>query len=180
MYISIPDCFMVSFIAGLIFGLVYELIRVVRLILRFRWAVFVCDIVFFILAAMFICKLSEFLGNYVRLYTVFGFGAGVFTYIVTIGRIFNALESAASTVWRMTLGRLFRKAKRGTRILYDKISQKIRGIFGKIHEYSVNREKNRPKHLHLKRKKLYNIKGNDIIGEGEKAHVIKATVRKSS
>lgn len=180
MNVSIPDCFMIAFAAGFIFGAVYELIRIVRLILRFRWAVIVCDIVFFILAAMFVCKLSEFLGNYVRLYTVLGFGAGVFTYIETIGRIFNALESAASLVWRRTLGRLFRKITACCGKIYDKFCQKIKEVFGKIHEIYADREKKRRDPLHLSDETLYNIKGNDIVGEGEKTHVIKATVRKSS
>lgn len=180
MNVSIPDCFMIAFVAGFIFGVVYELIRIVRLILRFRPAVIVCDIVFFILAAMFVCKLSEFLGNYVRLYTVLGFGAGVFTYIETIGRIFNALESAASLVWRRTLGRFFRRITSGCKKTYDKICQKAMGIFGKIHEIYGERVKKRREPLHLSDETLYNIKGNDIVGEGEKAHVIKATVRKSS
>ena len=48
MYVSIPDCFMIAFVVGLIFGLVYEALRIVRLILRFKAAVFLCDVLFFI------------------------------------------------------------------------------------------------------------------------------------
>ena len=48
---SIPDCFMIAFAVGLVFGLVYEALRIVRLILRFGAAVFICDIAFFMLAA---------------------------------------------------------------------------------------------------------------------------------
>lgn len=180
MNVSIPDCFMIAFAAGLIFGLVYEAIRIVRLILRFRIAIFLCDIVFFILAAMFVCKLSEFLGNYVRLYTVLGFGAGIFTYIVTIGRIFNVLESAASFAWRRTIGRAFNKLVRFSRKISGKIRHKGQEIFVKIHEYFENLEKKRRERLHLSHKMVYNSVGNDNIGEGEKAHVIKAKVRKSS
>lgn len=179
MNVSIPDCFMIAFAAGLIFGLVYEAIRIVRLILRFRAAVFLCDLVFFILAAMFVCKLSEFLGNYVRLYTVLGFGTGIFTYIVTIGRIFNVLESAASVAWRRTIGRALRFLLRTARNLMGKICHKTREVFVKIHEYSRNLEKKRLERLHLSQEMVYNNVGNDIIGDGEKAHVIQAKVRKS-
>lgn len=179
MNVSIPDCFMIAFAAGLIFGLVYEAIRIVRLIVRFRIAVFLCDIVFFILAAMFVCKLSEFLGNYVRLYTVLGFGAGIFTYIVTIGRIFNVLESAASIAWRRTIGRVLRKCVSMSRNLVGKIHHKARESFVKIHEYSEKLEKRRLERLHLSQEMVYNNVGNDNIGEGEKAHVIQAKVRKS-
>lgn len=179
MNVSIPDCFMIAFAAGLIFGLVYEALRIVRLILRFRAAVFVCDLVFFVLAAMFVCKLSEFLGNYVRLYTVLGFGAGIFTYIVTIGRIFNVLESAASVAWRATIGRALRFLLRTARNLIGKIRRKAKDVFVKIHEYSENMEKKRLERLHLNQEMVYNKVGNDNIGEGEKAHVIQAKVRKS-
>lgn len=179
MTVSIPDCFMIAFAAGLIFGLVYEAIRIVRLILRFRIAIFLCDIVFFILAAMFVCKLSEFLGNYVRLYTVLGFGAGIFTYIVTIGRFFNVLESAASIVWRKTIGRFLRKCVRLARSIVGKIRHKTGEVFVKIHEYSENLRKKRLEGLHLSQEMVYNNVGNDNFGEGEKAHVIHAKVRKS-
>lgn len=60
---SIPDCFMIAFAVGLVFGLVYEALRIVRLILRFGAAVFICDIAFFMLAAAAVFKLSESLGN---------------------------------------------------------------------------------------------------------------------
>ena len=181
MNVSIPDCFMIAFAVGLIFGLVYEAIRIIRLILKFRIAVFVCDIAFFILAAMAVCKLSEFLGNYVRLYTVLGFGAGVFAYIATIGRLFNVLESAASVAWRKTLGRLFNKIGAFIRKTFTNISRKTEGFFVKIHDYWDEQGKKRRERLNLSGKMLYNNEGNNItIGEDEKAHVIKARVRKSS
>ena len=181
MNVSIPDCFMIAFAVGLIFGLVYEAIRIVRLILKFRIAVFICDIAFFILAAMVVCKLSEFLGNYVRLYTVLGFGAGVFTYIVTIGRLFNVLESAASVAWRKTLGKLFHKVGAFAKNTFTRISHRSEEFFVKIHDYWDDHEKKRKERLNLNNKMLYNNEGNNIsIGEDEKAHVIKAKVRKSS
>lgn len=180
MNVSIPDCFMIAFVTGLIFGLVYEAIRIIRLILKFRIVVFVCDIAFFILAAMAVCKLSEFLGNYVRLYTVLGFGAGVFAYIVTIGRLFNVLESAASVAWRRTLGKLFHRIGVFVKKVLGNISQSFRAVFGKIHDYANKREKKRLEHLHLPDQMLYNNKRDMTIGEGEKAHVIKAKIRKSS
>ena len=182
MNVSIPDCFMIAFAVGLMFGLVYEVIRIIRLILKFRIAVFICDIAFFILAAMVVCKLSEFLGNYIRLYTVLGFGAGIFTYIVTIGRLFNVLESAASVAWRRTLGKLFRKAGDFTKRSFTKISHKSDKLFVKIHDYWIKNKEKRFERLNLKGKMLYNNEGNSIssIGEDEKIHVIKAKVRKSS
>lgn len=180
MYVSIPDCFMIAFAAGLIFGLVYEAIRIIRLILKFRIAVFVCDVAFFILAAYAVCRLSEFLGNYVRIYTVLGFGAGVFSYIVTVGRLFNVLESAASIAWRRTLGRLLHRIGAFFGKSFGKISYIVKGKIVKIHDLLAESTKKRSERLNLSNEKVYNKKGNDIlIGEDEKAHVIKARVRKS-
>lgn len=180
MTVSIPDCFMIAFSVGLIFGLFYEILRIIRLILRFRFAVFICDVAFFIISAFCVCKLSEFLGSYVRLYTVLGFGAGIFTYIATIGRLFNILESAASIAWRKTLGKLFRKFSALIKKLTGKMLQKFKAFFVTIHEYSDKLKKNHQGHLNLNSQKMYNNKGNNLIGEGEEVHVIKAKVRKSS
>lgn len=180
MYVSIPDCFMIAFLAGLIFGPVYELLRIIRLILRMRIAVFLCDIAFFIGAGFVVCKLSEFLGSYIRMYTVIGFGAGVFTYIVTLGRLFNSLEASAADVWRRTIGKLFRKLNRSTKNILIKIAQKSRGGIVKTHKYLSNFMKIHLKRLHLSGEKMYNIKGNDMLGEGENTHVINVQIRKNN
>ncbi len=181
MYVSVPDCFMIAFAAGLLFGVVYELFRIVRLILRFKAAVFVCDVMFFIMAALFLCKLSEFLGSYVRLYAVLGFGAGIFAYIVTVGRLFNLLESAASVVWRKTLGRLFRKTRSFVTQVLGKLSQLPKKAFGYFDKYLEAHQKSSQKDLHLHRKKMYNIKkGNPSIDERGNGNVIKAKVTKTT
>lgn len=180
MYVSVPDCFMIAFTAGLLFGSVYELFRIVRLILRVKTAVFVCDITFFALAALFLCKLSEFMGSFVRLYAVLGFGAGIFAYIVTIGRLFNLVESAASVVWRRTLGRLFRRISNLFTKSFGKLSQLCNKAFGYFHEYSSVHSKRRSKDLQLQTEKMYNDnKGNFSIDEGGNGNVIKAKVTKS-
>lgn len=176
---SIPDCFMIAFAVGLVFGLVYEALRIVRLILRFGAAVFVCDIAFFVLAAAAVFKLSEALGNYVRVYTVLGFGAGVFAYIVTIGRLLNLAESAASIAWRKTIGRLVHKIAYFVKKSFGIIAHKSKALFGNISKHLVNVRENHNKRLQLKRKTLYNKKRSDKIGESEEVHVIKATVRRS-
>lgn len=179
MYVSIPDCFMIAFVAGLIFGLLYEVLRIVRLILRFRAAVFVCDVLFFVVSALGVMTLSKSLGNYVRLYTVLGFGAGVFTYIVTLGRVLNLMESAASIVWRKTIGRLLHKISRSAKEAFGIMFQKMSLLFGKIYKDHKETKEKRLRDLKNSDKKLYNEKRLDKIGEGEYAHVIKAKVTKS-
>lgn len=179
MYVSIPDCFMIAFVAGLIFGLLYEVLRIVRLILRFKAAVFVCDVLFFVVSALGVMTLSKSLGNYVRLYTVLGFGAGVFTYIVTLGRVLNLMESAASIVWRKTIGRLLHKISRSAKKAFGIMFQKMSLLFGKIYKDHKETKEKRLRDLKNSDKKLYNEKRLDKIGEGEYAHVIKAKVTKS-
>ena len=93
---SIPDCFMIAFAAGLIFAVIYEILRIVRVMFPFQVVTFVCDIVFFVIAAGAVTKLSLSLGNYIRIYTVLGFGAGIFTYITTLGRLLNIVENAVA------------------------------------------------------------------------------------
>ena len=104
---SIPDCFMIAFAAGLIFAVVYEILRIIRIMFPFQVVTFVCDIVFFVIAAGAVTKLSLSLGNYIRIYTVLGFGAGIFTYITTLGRLLNIVENAVA-------GALFRQNFRQT------------------------------------------------------------------
>ena len=178
MYVSIPDCFMIAFIAGLIFGLVYEALRIIRLILRFRAAVFVCDVLFFILSALGIMTLSKSLGNYVRIYTVLGFGAGVFTYIVTLGRLLNLAESAASTAWRMTIGKALRKTGRCAKKCVITIRQKTGYTIGKISKDLKEQAEKRRRDLKSSAKTLYNKEKTEKLGEAD--HVIKAKVTRSS
>lgn len=187
MYVSVPDCFMIAFITGFLFGLVYEALRIVRLIFRLRLVVVVCDIAFFVLAGAAVCELSKILGNYVRVYTVLGFGAGVFTYIVTIGRLFNVIESGASVIWRKTLGKLFHKTARIAHLFIDNITQSVKLFIGKVHENMPKPQKNPIFGLKSRDKIVYNNNSSytdrDIdenIGGSEKAHAIKAKITKSS
>lgn len=171
---------MIAFAVGLIFGLVYEALRIVRLILQFKAAVFVCDIVFFTLSALAVFRLSVSLGSYVRLYTILGFGAGVFAYIVTVGRLLNLAESAASAAWRRTIGKLIDNIVNSTKKAFGIIAQKSKEQFGNISKHLDKVRENNSKRLQSSPKKLYNKNRLDKIGESEKVHVIKATIRKSS
>ena len=170
---------MLSFICGFIFGLVYELLRIIRLILRFRAAVFACDVLFFVLAALAVSRLSPMLGSYIRFYTVAGFGAGIFAYIVTIGRVLNLIESAASAAWRMTIGRLLRFAARKTRKAFGVFAQFCGSGIGKVSDFFGRRQKNILGYLHSKHKMMYN---DDNVNEkeSESRHVITAKIRRTS
>ncbi len=177
MYVSIPDCFMISFFFGLIFGLVYEALRIVRLLLPFRAAIFLCDVAFFVIASWAIMSLSEMLGSYIRIYTVLGFGAGVFTYIVTVGRLLNVAENAASNAWRKAIRSAFRACANVVSRFFGSISHKSKSAISKIAEY---RDKNLKKSIQLLKsdnQMMYNK--NRLEKIGGRTNAIKATVRKS-
>lgn len=178
MNVSIADCLAIAFAAGFLFGLVYEIFRIIRLILRFNAAVFICDLMFFIAAAFAVIQLSESLGNYVRIYTVIGFGAGVFAYITTLGRLLNLIESSMAIVWRKTIGRLFHKIGNFCAKSVGRIAHKIKAVFVKISEILADNNKKLQKNLHLQQEIVYNKKRLEKIGEGENKNVIKAVVRR--
>lgn len=180
MSVSIADCLAIAFAAGFIFGLVYELFRLIRLILRFKAAVFVCDMLFFIAAAFAVVSLSQSLGNYVRSYTIIGFGAGVFAYITTVGRVLNLIESGLAVVWRKTLGKLLNKLKMYSAKVIGKIAHKTRENIVKFSENTRNKRKTLLNNLHLDRDIVYNENISDKIGEGENNDIIKAVVKRSS
>lgn len=179
MNVSIADCFAIAFTAGFLFGLVYEFLRIIRLIFQFKPAVFICDILFFVASAFAVIVISENLGNYVRIYTVLGFGAGVFAYIVTVGRILNIIENAMAEVWRKTLGRLFNKTRSILANFIGKIAHKAKAQFVKISEIARNNGKKLFNGLNLRRNIVYNNKGSENIGEGGNKNVIKAVVKRS-
>lgn len=170
---------MIAFAAGLLFGLVYEALRIIRLIMHFKTAVLICDILFFALSAWAVCTLSKSLGNYIRVYTILGFGAGVFTYIVTLGRLLNIAESAASVVWRRTIGKFLRLIGRNIKKAFGVFAQKSREKLSETTKYIDDKRKKASKHLHSGRKMMYNKNISEKIGESEKRHVIKAKITRS-
>ncbi len=178
---GIPDCFMTAFMLGLIFGLLYEALRIIRLIFKMKAVTFICDIAFFVLAGAAVFKLSLALGNHIRIYTLLGFGSGVFAYIATVGRIMNTIESAAAVCWRKTLGRFFGFVGKNIKKLFMGISHKITENLSKIHKNPDNNIKKRSKLLKRTSKMLYNIENGSAENEGSgNSHVIKAKVRRTS
>ena len=150
---SIPDCFMIAFAAGLIFAVVYEILRIVRVMFPFQVVTFVCDIVFF---AGAVTKLSLSLGNYIRIYTVLGFGAGIFTYITTLGRLLNIVENAVAGAVRSALSAVFRFFGRIFGRLFGAIAHVWAGVFGEINKICLIAEKKLRKPLQKKVKIVYN------------------------
>lgn len=178
---SIPDCFMIAFAAGLVFAVVYEALRIVRVVFPFVAVTFICDIIFFVAAAAAVTKLSLSLGNYIRIYTVLGFGAGIFTYITTLGRILNIVENTVAGTIRAAFSAVFRFLHKVFGKLFSAIAHVWADVFGKINKICLRAEKKLRKPLKNTTEIVYNKKSrkNHIRGS-ESDHVIKAQVRRGN
>ena len=178
MSFTVPECFMAAFAAGLVFSLVYEVLRIIRLVLPLKAVTFVCDILFFVLAALAVTRLSLALGNYIRWSTVLGFGAGIFTYINTLGRLLNLAENAISHAVRMALSGIFRAVRKAGAKFFGAIAHTASGVFGEISKICTPIVKKLPGHLKKSAQMVYNKKSRkDNSGGSETGHVIKAKVR---
>lgn len=147
----------------------------------FQVVTFVCDIVFFVIAAGAVTKLSLSLGNYIRIYTVLGFGAGIFTYITTLGRLLNIVENAVAGAVRSALSAVFRFFGRIFGRLFGAIAHVWAGVFGEINKICLIAEKKLRKPLQNKVKIVYNKESRKVHTRGsETGHVIKAQVIRSN
>ncbi len=178
---SILDCFMISFFCGALFGLVYEFFRLIRRMLPATIVIMICDICFFVAAGLFVFELSMYLGNFVRLYTLLGFGAGLFAYIQTIGRLFSSIEMLVIRTISATLGvllaRLFALLKGGIGI----IAHNVATAFGRFYDFSFRTKKSASSLLQFNTKRVYNVK-RDIETYGENIggnNVVQVKIRRS-
>lgn len=186
MEFSIPDCFMLSFVCGLFFGLVYETFRIIRQICRLTIITILSDICFFLLSTFFIAELSMLLGDHIRIYTIFGFLSGTAAYVFTIGRLFNSIETALVLFFRKAFYSVYSKLKCFFKKRLGAIAHIVGSLFGKVADFSSNIQKKSLKHLHFTNKKMYN--NNSILDiekesnsrGSEQNRVIKANVRRSS
>lgn len=167
---SVIDCIMISLICGTAFGIVYEILRISRRVLPFAAVTFICDILFFIAAAFAVLKLSLHLGNYVRIYTIIGFGLGVFAYIQTIGRLISAAERGIILLIKNTVGRLLLEIARLAARVIGAFAHNIAGQFGKISDFFATRKKNAVSLLQKRHEKMYNGKGNIALSAEVKSN----------
>jgi len=132
--------------------------------------------------AVIVLNLSLYLGNYIRSYTIIGFGAGVFAYIQTLGRLVYALETALIFALDNTIGALLRSVADILRKTIGAFAHKTASQFGKIHDFLAVCRKKSSTLLHFPRTKMYNSKREKItIGESSRGnHVIKAKITRGS
>lgn len=185
---GVIDCFMSAFILGLGSGLVYEALRIIRLIFRRKMFTFLCDILFFAYSAFAVTQFSLMLGDYIRYYIVLGYFAGVFCYITTVGRLANGIEQGFAILFRKTVGRFIRYCRRKIKQGVGAFAQFVKSIFGTISDFSANHAKSIKRHLISKRKIVYNNQYKDNLSYAhrenirgsENRNVIKANVTRGT
>ncbi len=182
MEFSILDCFMISFVCGLFFGIVYELFRFIRRLFDFRAVVFICDVAFCIAAGFFVFQLSMYLGNYIRLYTLLGFGTGLFAYINTVGRLAAMLENALAKVVSAIFGKVSAAVTSILKSTIGAFAHNASAAFSRFNKNSKRSKKIASTLLQFEDETVYNVKRN-IVQSGENIggkYVIKAKIRRSS
>lgn len=163
---------------GLLFGLVYEILRIIRLLIPFKAVTFICDILFFYLSAQAITALSLSLGSYIRFYTVLGFGCGVFSYINTIGRLLNFLENKLIGGIRSALLKFFGKIGKLFGSVFVLIAHKTTQLFRGVHKVFQKRLKKAAKLLKKEPVMVYNKESHKHNMKGSAGNVIKANVKR--
>ena len=110
-----------------------------------------------------------------------GFGAGIFTYITTLGRLLNIVENAVAGAVRSALSAVFRFFGRFFGRLFGAIAHVWTGVFGEINKICLSAEKKLRKPLQNKVKIVYNKESRKVHTRGsETGHVIKAQVRRGN
>lgn len=176
---SVIECMVISFGVGLIFALVYELLRIIRLLIPVAPVIFICDVLFFILAAFIVIKLAVALGNYVRGCIVFGFGAGIFAYITTIGRLMNIIENTVIGIISDFFYTLFRTITGLFGKCFRFIAHKCNKVFGIITKKYSNHKKTRRNDLKKNNTPVYNnINTKNNSGGSVNNHAIAAKIQK--
>lgn len=169
------------FIAGIIFGAFYELLRFLRLLIKHNAvAVFIEDVFYFAACAFisFVIALSVGIG-YFRVYYIVFEALGVFLYFLTFGRLINKLLRRVVKVIKKLFFGLYKKIKPKITAFFVPIAVKIKALFVKIAENMPKIEFYHQKGLKTTNKVVYNNKVPLSEG-GESSGVIKAQVRKKA
>ena len=171
------------FMTGFIFGLIYEGLRFLRLLIRHNAVALAIEDVLFFSVFAFVCfTVSLVVGSgYFRLYyAVCAFSGGI-VYYFTLGKlaqlVFKRIIGGIKRFLRFVLSKIGKILDR----IFVVIKHKIEPVFVKCNENTKRVVENTKKRLPKKRSVLYNNKANsEVKKEGVYANVIKAQVRKKA
>lgn len=169
------------FISGIIFGLFYELLRFLRMLIKHHAAaVFIEDIFYFAVCAFvsFVISLSVGIG-YFRIYYIVFEALGAFLYFITVGRFINKLLKSVVKVIKKFIYAIYKEIQPKIAAAFVTIAAKIKLLFGKIAENMPKVEFYHQKGLKTTNKVMYNNKVPLSEG-GESNRVIKAQIKKKA
>ncbi len=171
--------------AGAVFGLCYELLRLLRMIFRHPTAlVFIEDTLFFAACGLVSFIIALWVGiGYFRVYYIAFEAVGAALYFLTLGRLINyCLRQAVNTAKKL-LRFVYRKIKPKAIVLFMPFVRKIKVLFSNIAEFCTGSIFNHKKHLKRTDEMLYNNNIHSIENSGERggaSGVIKAKIRKKT
>lgn len=122
--------FVRSVLMGILFGVIFDMLRVVRIIIPHKnWLVFAEDFLFMLFCGFwfFIFSMTSARGQ-LRAFLLIGSGIGFVLYIVTIGAVVKRVVTKTRDVIRAVLKRIYMALKR----LLTPLAEKIRKHF-KLH-----------------------------------------------
>ena len=103
--------FLLSFLIGLVFGAVFDVLRIVRIVKKHhRYVIFVEDFAFVVFCAFWYFIFStELARGQIRLFILIGMFIGFVVYLLTVGSITTRFASGIRTVYEKIEGCLKRK-----------------------------------------------------------------------
>lgn len=171
--------------AGAVFGLLYEALRFLRMLIKHHAAVvFIEDTLFFVLCGFVSFIIALWVGmGYFRIYYIAFEVLGASLYFLTVGRLLNSLLRLATNALKKFFYTIYKKIKPKAAALFVPFTKKIKSWFGYIAEKVRTPVFNSKKHLKNREEMLYNNKVHSAVQlnkGGENGGVIKAQIRKKA
>ena len=172
--------------AGAVFGLCYELLRLLRMVFRHPTAlVFIEDTLFFAACGLisFVIALCVGIG-YFRIYYIAFEAIGATLYFLTLGRLINYCSRRMVNTVKKLFRLIYIKLEPRAAVLIMPFVRKIKALFGNIADFFTHSVLNHKIHLKKTDEMLYN--NNDIYSienpdeRGAINGPIKAKIRKKT
>ena len=143
--------FMLSFLVGLVFGAVYDVLRVFRIVKKHhKTVIFIEDFAFIIFCAFWYFVFSTDLARgQIRLFILLGMFIGFIVYLLTVGSITTRFASTIRAVYEKIEGWLKRK-------IFTPIYTNIKNKIVQYYSSFKKRIKSRKKSLKVGKNVVYN------------------------
>lgn len=165
--------------AGVLFGLCYEILRLLRMLFPHPTVlVFFEDTLFFAVCGLLSFIIAMWVGiGYFRIYYIAFEAIGALLYFLIPGRLINlCLRHTVSFIkkfFRKIYRKLKPKLKDKVNIWHDTLfmpfAKKVKGLFGKIAEFAPRPSFNTKKHLQSNGEMLYNNTVHTTLNSDEEA-----------